>query len=81
LAKTRNSPVVGAAVPALRRFLRLQQVREVTGLPESSVYALMATGKFPKAFKLSANRVAWLEDDVAQWQAERLAGREVSVAS
>lgn len=60
----------------IKRFLRRPQVQELTGLPESSLYAEMAKGRFPKPIKLSANRVAWLEDDVAAWQAERLAERD-----
>lgn len=64
----------------LKRFLRLAQVSEVTGLPASSVYALVNEGKFPKAFNLSVHRVAWLEDDIAAWQAEILAAREKAPA-
>ena len=59
----------------LKRFLRRPQVQEITGLPESSIYAEMAKGNFPKPIKLSANRVAWLEDEIAAWQAECLAQR------
>lgn len=64
----------------LKRFLRRPQVEEMTGLPESSLYAEMAKGNFPKPIKLSANRVAWLEDDIAAWQAERLAQRNKAAA-
>ena len=64
----------------LKRFLRRAQVQAATGLPESSLYRLIAEGKFPKPFKLSEHRVAWLEDDVAAWQAERLAEREKAAA-
>jgi len=75
MIKTAAGVTIGTA-PPLRKFLRLAQVREVTGLPPSSIYALMAEGKFPRPFSLSQHRVAWLEDDVAQWQAEKLAARE-----
>lgn len=62
----------------LRRFLRRATVQDVTGLPESSLYRLIADGKFPKPIKLSEHRVAWLEDDIANWQAERLADRSAA---
>jgi len=62
---TRNITTAGAASPGLRRFLRRAEVERVTGLPQSSLYDLIAKGKFPKPFPLSENRVAWLEDDVA----------------
>lgn len=64
----------------LKRFLRRPQVEEMTGLPESSLYAEMAKGAFPKPIKISANRVAWLEEDVAAWQAARLAERDKAAA-
>jgi len=60
----------------LRRFMRRGEVMRATGLPTSSLYALMAAGRFPKPFKLSENRVAWLEDDIATWQAARLSQRD-----
>lgn len=72
MSKAKTDP---GAAPALRRFLRRAQVSEVTGLPESSIYAEMRGGAFPKPIKLSANRVAWDEADIAQWQADRLAQR------
>ena len=33
----------------------------------------MKQGKFPKAITLSERRVAWIESDVDQWIAERIA--------
>ena len=33
----------------------------------------MAVNQFPKIIKLSEKSVAWLERDILQWQAERLA--------
>ena len=51
-------------------------MKEATGLPDLSIYAEMAKGSFPKPIKLSAHRVAWLEDEIAAWQAQRLAERD-----
>lgn len=56
----------------MTRMLRLRDVQEATGLPVSSVYAMMASGTFPKNVKLSANRVAWVSDEIAAWQQERI---------
>ncbi|MGK8893755.1 AlpA family transcriptional regulator [Burkholderia gladioli] len=56
------------------KALRIKQVLEKTSLSQSTVYALIAEGKFPKSFPLTANRVAWLESDVDDWLAEK-AGR------
>jgi prophage regulatory protein len=63
-------------MPATERFLRRPAVREITGLPDSSIYALMARGEFPENFRLSENRVAWRESDVRAWQADRLKAAE-----
>jgi prophage regulatory protein len=58
-----------------KKFLRRRQVQEMTGLPVSSLYELMAKGEFPKNFRLSVNRVAWDSEAITAWQNERLAGR------
>ena len=66
---------------ALQRFLRSRDVQHVTGLPESSLYAMIAAGRFPKPIKLSEQRVAWLESDVAKWQASVLAANNRGAAT
>lgn len=65
----------------LRRFLRRAQVEDATGLSTSTIYEKMAKGDFPKPVNLSPQRVAWLEDEVANWQAERLAQRDQSASA
>ncbi|WP_428660482.1 helix-turn-helix transcriptional regulator [Reyranella sp.] len=65
---------------SLGRFLRLKAVVDETGLPPSSIYAEMAKGAFPKPVKLSANRVAWLENSIEAWKAERIAERDQAAA-
>jgi prophage regulatory protein len=52
----------------MQRFLRLEQVKDVTGLSKSGIYARMAADDFPKSFPLSGRAVAWLETEVAAWQ-------------
>jgi len=61
-----------------KRFLRRPLVEEITGLPTSSLYDEIAKGRFPKPVKLSASRVAWLEDEVLAWQEARIAARDES---
>lgn len=56
-----------------RRLIRRKEVQAKTGLGASSIYAMMKQGKFPKAITLSERRVAWIESDVDQWIAERIA--------
>jgi predicted DNA-binding transcriptional regulator AlpA len=44
--------------PKPKRFLRLPQVTEKTGLPQSSIYEKKAKGEFPKPIKLGPQTVA-----------------------
>lgn len=60
------------------RLIRRKEVQAKTGLGASSIYALMKEGKFPLAIELSERRVAWLEAEIDQWIAERIANRKVS---
>ncbi len=45
-----------------------------------SIYAEMAKGRFPKPVLLSEKRVAWVESEIDQWVAERIASRNASIA-
>jgi prophage regulatory protein len=50
-----------------RSFLRLPDVMRRTGLPRSSLYALIKQGAFPRQIQLPGRSVAWLESDVSDW--------------
>jgi prophage regulatory protein len=63
----------------MQRFLRLPAVTQATGLTMSSIYDLMAEGKFPKPVPLEGRRVAWLE--AGSKSGRRRASRRVSGAS
>lgn len=54
-------------------FLRRRDVQARTGLPQSSLYYLIAKGDFPKPIKLGAHRVAWMKSEVEQWMDSRIA--------
>lgn len=54
------------------RFLRLAQVKEITGLSRSTLYRYMDQGMFPKHYDLGPRTVAWLEQDVQGWFQQRL---------
>jgi prophage regulatory protein len=56
--------------------LRLPAVKAKTQLPTSSIYALMAAGKFPKPIALSANTRAWIEAEVDDFITARIAERD-----
>jgi len=59
----------------LRSFLRLRQVRAVTGMSRSWIYEAIRRGEFPAPIPLGARAVAWDSGSIADWQAARIAGR------
>ena len=54
-------------------FLRLPTLMEQTGLSRSTIYRLMKNNKFPKPVNLGARSVGWINEEVKQWAAERIA--------
>ena len=61
----------------IERFLRREDVERITGLSRSTLYALMALGKFPRQFKISGRAAAWSEREIAEWQAKQIANRDL----
>jgi prophage regulatory protein len=53
-------------------FLRLPELKSVTGLSKSSLYALMRANSFPAPVRLGPRTVAWVRSEVRQWAAERI---------
>lgn len=62
------------------RFIRLPGVREITGLSRSQLYRLVQSGTFPAHVKLGASASAWVEAEVMQWCAERIAASRKEAA-
>lgn len=60
-------------------FLRLPEVKALTGLSKSSLYVLIKEKSFPAPVRLGARAVAWVRSEVRQWAAERVnASRSVA---
>lgn len=53
------------------QLLRLPSVLACTGLSRSTVYALMERGEFPRPIKITGKAVAWPQESIARWVAER----------
>lgn len=62
------------------RLLRLSEVRHLTGLSQSSLYAEMQAGRFPRPLKLTRRSVAWRENQIAEWISERVREHSQKVA-
>ena len=53
------------------RLIRVKEVLHRTGLSRSSLYRRLKAGTFPEGVRLGVQSVAWREDDVQAWIAER----------
>jgi prophage regulatory protein len=62
------------------RFLRIREVKRITGLPTSSLYEAIAAGDFPKQIRLGTKRVGWIEREILEWQKARIAERDEAAA-
>ena len=58
-------------------ILRRPEVQNRTGLSRSTIYAMMATGTFPKPIPLGLRAVGWAESEIASWLESRKAKRAV----
>jgi prophage regulatory protein len=54
-------------------ILRLPAVRLRTGLSRSTIYLRIAQGTFPAPVSLGARAVGWIESEVDEWLALRIA--------
>jgi len=52
------------------RILRRPEVQNKTGLPTSTLYAMIADGRFPRPVKIGKRAVGWLEGQVESWITE-----------
>ncbi|BBU03343.1 helix-turn-helix transcriptional regulator [Aeromonas veronii] len=60
---------------ATQRLIRVKEVTQKTGLSKSSLYDLIAQGRFPQSVPLSNRSVAFVESEIDNWIAERIAAR------
>ena len=61
-------------IPPSHSILRLQAVKQRTGLSRSSIYQQMKAGTFPRQIALSPRTVGWLEADISAWIETRIFG-------
>ena len=53
-------------------FLRLPEVKAITGLSKTSLYELIRAKDFPAPVRLAPRAVAWIKSEVKQWAEERI---------
>ena len=56
-------------------YIKLPEVRRISGLSTPTIYRLAVSGKFPKQVKLGEKSVAWIRAEVDQWAASKAAAR------
>ena len=54
------------------RLVRLPEVEGMTGCKKSTIYQMIADGRFPKPLRLTGRMVAWPESAVLQWVQDRI---------
>jgi prophage regulatory protein len=62
----------------VQTILRRADVERATGLPRSTLYEMMAAGRFPKPVRIGARSVGWIETEILGWQKARIAERDGS---
>jgi len=80
-----STPGAGQGESPPIRFIRLPEVRKITGLSRSQLYRLEADdeSQFPKRVKLGAgpaSATAWVEAEIMHWCASRVAASRRSAA-
>ncbi len=58
------------------RLLSKKQVRETVLYSPAHIARLEAAGLFPKRVRLGAGRVGWVDEEVQDWLAARIAERD-----
>jgi prophage regulatory protein len=55
------------------RFLRLPEVKQITGLKKTAIYERINEGTFPTPINLGGRAVGWIEEEVTKWAEDRVA--------
>ena len=53
-------------------FIRLPEVKAVTGLSKTSIYQLIRAKSFPAPVRLGPRTVAWVKSEIREWAIERV---------
>lgn len=53
-------------------FMRLPEVKAVTGLSKTSIYELIRGKCFPAPVRLGPRAVAWVKAEIRQWAVDRV---------
>jgi prophage regulatory protein len=68
---TSRDPRKDAGQGSNLKLIGIRMVCELTSLSRATIYRLVVDERFPRALKISANRIAWREQAVLDWLASR----------
>jgi prophage regulatory protein len=60
-------------MPTQNRFIDRSEVERRVSLRRERIRQLETLGKFPRRIRLSARRNVWVESEIDQWIADRIA--------
>lgn len=58
------------------KIIRLNEVKESTGLGRASIYAYMAEDRFPKPVPIGDRAVGWIDSEIQSWIEEKIELRD-----
>lgn len=61
-------------------LIRRRKVEEKTGLSRATVYRKISEGDFPKPVHFSGNLNLWVEVEIDDWIAAKIAARDATAA-
>lgn len=61
-----------AQIPYEVEFIKIAEVRKMTGMSTSTIYERVLAKKFPSQIKLGPKAVAWIKSEVQAWVNERI---------
>ena len=62
----------------MSKLFKLPDLIDLTGMSRSTILRMVDSGNFPKPIKLNLRTNAWVEAEIKDWIAERIAQREVA---
>ena len=56
----------------MKKFLNKKQVMALTSLSDETIRRWEKDSRFPKRLRLSPTKTVWVEDEVLEWQQQKL---------
>ncbi|EMH0374019.1 AlpA family transcriptional regulator [Pseudomonas aeruginosa] len=81
MAKPTSTTQQDATQDALRRFIKIGEVLQLTTLSTSEIYRRIAAGTFPAQITLGPKSVVWIEAEVLAWCEARITESRSGVAA